>query len=96
MSWNIGNNRNLFLKIKSKQGLYLVLTTPKTSREKLTLTVVEMQHLSDIEKNKSKKEISCLKHTKCNGRRKVCVNFQTDTDKLNFVMYRYRNSLYQR
>ena len=28
------------------------------------------------------------------GRRKVCVNFQTDTVKLNIVLYRYRNNLY--
>ena len=34
MSWNIGGNRNLFLKLKSKLGLYhVVLTTPKTSPE---------------------------------------------------------------
>ena len=95
MSWNIGDNRNLFLKLKSKLGLYhVVLTTPKTSPEKLTLTVVEMQQLPDIEKPVSEKEISCLKWTKNNGRRKVCVNFQTDTDKLNIVVYRYRNNLY--
>ena len=44
MSWNIGDNRKRFLKLKSKLGLYLVvLTTAKTSPEKLTLTVVEMQ-----------------------------------------------------
>ena len=95
MSWNIGDNRNLFLKLKSKLGLYHVVhTTPKTSPEKLTLTVVEMQQLPDIEKIDSKKEKSCLKWTKYNGRRKVCVNFQTDTDKLNIVVYRYRNILY--
>ena len=29
-----------------------------------------------------------------NARRKVCVNFQTDTDKLNIVVYRYRNNLH--
>ena len=93
MSWNIGDNRNLFLKLKSKLGLYhVVLTTPKTSPEKLTLTVVEMQRLPNIENPDSKGEISCLKKTKDNGRRKVCVNFQTDTDKLNIVVYRYRNS----
>ena len=52
MSWNIGDNRNLFLKLKSKLRLYrVVLTTPKTSHEKLTLTVVELQQLPDIEKN---------------------------------------------
>ena len=94
MSWNIGDNRNLFLKLKSKLGLYhVVLTTPKSSPEKLTLTVVEMQQLPDIEKTDSEKEISCLKWTIHNGRRKVCVNFQTDTDKLNIVVYRYRNNL---
>ena len=95
MSWNIGDNRNLFLKLKSKLGLYhVVLTTPKTSPEKLTLTVVEMQQLPNIEKTDSKEEISCLKWTIYNGRRKVCVNFQTDTDKLRIVVYRYRNNFY--
>ena len=95
MSWNIGDNRNLFLKLKSKLGLYhVVLTTSKTSLEQLTLTVVEMQQLPDIGKTDSKEEISCLKWTKCNGRIKVCMNFQRDTDKLNIVVYRYRNNLY--
>ena len=95
MSWNIGDNRNLFLKLKSKLRLYhVVLTTPKTSPEKLTLTVVEMQQLPDIEKTDSKEQISCLKWTIYNGRRKICVNFQTDTDKLNIVVYRYQNSFY--
>ena len=64
MSWNIGDNRNFFLKLKSNLGLYhVVLTTPKTSPEKLTLTVVEMQQLPEIEKTDSKEEISCLKWT---------------------------------
>ena len=95
MSWNIGDNRNVFLKLKSKLGLYhVVLTTPKTSPEKLTLTVVEMQQLSEIEKTDSKNEISWLKWTIYNGGKKVYVNFQTDTDKLNIVEHRYRNSLY--
>ena len=94
MSWNIGDNRNLVLKLISKLGLHhVVLTTPKTSPEKLTLTVVEMQQLPYIEKTDSKEEISCLKWTIYNGR-KVFVNFQTDTDKLNIAVYRYRNNLY--
>ena len=89
MSWNIGDNRNLFLKLKSKLGLYhVVLTTPKTSPEKLTLTVVEMQQLSDLEKTDSKEEKSRLNWTIYNGRRKLCVTLQTDTDKLNIVVYR--------
>ena len=95
MSWNIGDNRNLFLKLKSKLRLYhVVLTNPKTSPEKFTPTVVEMQQLPDIEKTDSKEEVSCLKWTIYNGRRKVSVNFQTDTDKLNIVVHRYRNNLY--
>ena len=64
MSWNSGDNRNLFLKLKSKLGLYhVVLTTPKTSPEELTLTIVEMQQLPDVEKTDSNEEISCLKWT---------------------------------
>ena len=73
MSWNIGDNRKRFLKLKSKKGLYhFVLTTSKNSPEKLTLTVVEMQQLPHIERTDSKEEISCLKWTIYNGRRKVC------------------------
>ena len=94
MSWNIGPNRKLFLKLKSKLGLYhVVLATPKTSPESVTLTVVEMQQLPDLEETDSNEEISCLKWTINNGRRKVCLNFQTDTDKLYIVVYRYRNKL---
>ena len=97
MSWNIGDNRNLFLKLKSQLGFYnVVLRTPKTFPfpEKTTLTVVEIQLLPDFENNDPKNEISCLKWTIYNGRRKRCVNFQTETDKLNIVVYRYQNSLY--
>ena len=95
MSWNIGENRNLFLKLKSKLGLYhVLLTTPKTSPEKIILTLVEMQQLPETEKVDSKNEISCLKWTIYNGRRKVCISFKTDMDKLNIVVYRYRNNTY--
>ena len=88
--------RNLFLKLISKLGLYqVVLTTPKTSPEKITLTLVEMQQLLEIEKVDSRKEISCLKKwTKYDGRRKVCISFKTDMDNLNIVVYRYRNNTY--
>ena len=95
MSWNIGENRNLFLKLKSKLGLYhVVLTTPKTSPKKITLTLVEMQQLPEIEKVDSKSEISCLKWTLYNGRRKVCISFKTVMDNFNIVVYRYRNNTY--
>ena len=53
-----------------------------------------MEQLQDIEKTVSEEEISRLKWKKFNGRRNVCVDFQTATDTLNIVVYRYRNSLY--
>ena len=94
MSWNIGDNRNLFLKLKTKLGLYHVELKSKDSPKKSTLTLVETQQLPDNEKSDSKDEIYCLKWTIYNGRRKVCINFQTDTDKVNIVVYRYRNNTY--
>ena len=94
MSWNIGDNRNLFLKLKTKLGLYHVELRSKDSPEKITRTLVENQQLPDIKKVGSKDGISCLKWTIYNGRRKVCINFQTDTDKVNIVVYRYRNCTY--
>ena len=92
MSWNIGDNRNLFLKLKTRLGLSHVEPKSKDSPKKITLTLVETQQLPDIEKSDSKDEISCLKWTIYNGRRNECINFQTDTDKVNIVVYRYRNS----
>ena len=94
MSWNNGDNRNLFLKLKTKLGLYHVELRSKESPKKITLTLVETRQLPDIEKNDSKDEISCLKWTIYNSRRKVCINFQTDTNTVNIVMYRYRNNTY--
>ena len=38
--------------------------------------------------------MSRLKWTIYNGRRKICVGFQTDTDKVDIVVYRYRNNTY--
>ena len=56
-NWNIGDKRNLLLKLKSKFGLYhVVLITPKTYPEKLTLAVVEMQQLPEIEKTDFEKK----------------------------------------
>ena len=94
MSWNIGDNRKLFLKLKTKLGLYHVELKSKDSPEKITLTLVETQQLPDNENVDSKDERSCLKWSIYNGRRKVCINFQTDTDKVNIVVYRYRNNTY--
>ena len=55
MTWNVGDNRELFLKLKLELGLYyVVLTAPKTSLEKLKRTVFEMHRLPDKEKTDSK------------------------------------------
>ena len=94
MSWNIGDNRNLFLKLTTRLGLYHDELKRKDSSKKITLTLVETQQLPDIEKVDSTDEISCLKWTIYNGGTKVCINFQTHRDKVNIVVYRYRNSTY--
>ena len=109
MSWNLGDNRNFFPNPKAKLGLHHVVSTTRNislavvafqlqlvlvSVKELTLTVVEKQQLPDIETTDLKEEMSCLKWTIINGRMKVCVNFHTDTDNLNIVVYCYQNSLY--
>ena len=60
----------------------------------MKLTLVETQQLPDIEKVDSRHEISCLNRTIYNGTRKICINFQTESGKVNFVVYRYRNNTY--
>ena len=77
-------------------GLYLFepRSKPKDSPGKPTLNLVETQQWPHIEKVDSKDEISCLKWTIYNGRRKVCIKFQTDADQVNNVVYRYRNDTY--
>ena len=91
--WNIGEDRKLFLNVKSKLRLHQdVLTTTKTSAEKNTLALVEMQQSPEIEKVDSKNEILCLKWAIYNGERKVSLSFETDMDKLNVVVHRYRNN----
>ena len=59
MSWNIGDNRNLFLKLKTKLGLYPIELKSEDSPGKNTLTLVETQQLPDIENVDSKDEIFC-------------------------------------
>ena len=95
MTWNIGDNRTLFLEQKTKLGLcHVQLRNPKDSPEKITLFLVETQHLPDFEEADSKDGISCLKWSIYNGRRNVWNNFQTDTDKVSIVVYRHWNNTY--
>ena len=63
MSWNVGDNIKLFLKLKTKLGLFYVELKSKYSPEKITLTLVETQQLPDIENSDSRDEISCLEWT---------------------------------
>ena len=57
MSWNIGDNKNLFLKLKTKVGLYHVELRSIDFPEKITLTLLETQQLPDIEDGDSKDEV---------------------------------------
>ena len=56
--------------------------------------MVESQKLANNEDSEPEDKVFCRNSIFYNDRRKVCVNFKTDTDKLNIVMYRYRNNLY--
>ena len=51
-----------------------------------------MQQLLELEQCED--EISCLKWAIYNSRRKIFVRFQTDTDKVDIVVYRYHNNTY--
>lgn len=94
MSWNIGENRNLCLSLRTKLGLHHVMLSSSKGPKKINLTVVEMQQLPEVKKNASEKDISCLKWVIYNGRRKICLSFQTDTDSIEVTVYRYRNNNY--
>ena len=65
MSWNIIDNRNLFLKPETKLGQDHVelRSKPEDSPKNITLTLVETQQLPDNEMADSKHEISCSKCT---------------------------------
>ena len=56
MIWNIEDAGNLFFKLESKLGFYLVVPTkPRKTAERITLSFVEMQQLTDSEKIHSKR-----------------------------------------
>ena len=94
MSWKFRDNKNLFLKLKSKMGFYHSVSTTQKPPKKLTLNAFEMPQSPDIEQIESKEEISCINWTKDNGRRNECAKHNTDTDNLKIVGYRYRRNLY--
>ena len=81
MSWNIGDNRNHFLKLKSLESelgfFMLYLEKSKLFSKKPTLTPVEIRQLPDIEMTDATEKISCLKWATYNGWREVKVNYWT-------------------
>ena len=95
MSCNIAENRNFFLKLKPKLGLYhVVLATTQNSVEKISMTVVEVQQMPKSEKIDCRIAIACPNCTIYNGRRKMCMKYKTNSDKLNGAINHYRNSIY--
>ena len=94
--WEHWRKKKLSSQVKKRNlGLsHVALTTPKISPEELTLTVAELQQLPNNEEADSTEKHSSLNWTIYNCIKKICVNVKTDTDKLNIVVYRYRNSLY--
>ena len=96
MSWNIGDNRNVFLKLRRKLGLYhVLLASSEQTPKKVSLTIVEMQQLPEVRKFDSENEISCLRWIIFNGRKKF-VFCKTDTDYVGIMEYRYRNNMYMK
>ena len=97
MSWNIGDNRNVFLKLRTKLGLYhVLLTSSEQTPKNVNLTIVVMQQLPEVGKFDSENEISCLRWIIFNGRRKVCVFCKTDTDYAGITVYRYRYNMFMK
>ena len=72
----------------------MVFTTPKSSSDKLILTVIEVQQFLRNSKSDSKDGFLFVKWAMYNVRRKVCVHFKTYTDHFKITPYRYRNKLY--
>ena len=58
MIWNPGDNRNLFLKLKTKLGLYHdEFRKPKDYPKKITIPIlVENQQMPDVQKLDSKED----------------------------------------
>ena len=95
MSWNIGDDRNAFPKLRTKLGLYhVLLTSSEQTPKKVNLTIVEIQQLPGVGKFDSENEISRLRWIIFNGRRIICVFCKTDTEYVGITVYRYRNNMY--
>ena len=97
MSWNIGDNRNVFLKLRTKFGLYhVLLTSSEQTPKKVNVAIVEMQQLPEVGKFDSEIEIFCLRWIIFNGKLKICVFYKSDTDYVAITVYRYRNNMYMK
>ena len=97
MSWNIGDNRNVFLNLRTKLGFYhLLLTSSEQTPKKVSLTLVGMQQLPEVGYFDSEKELSCLSWIIFNGRIEVCVFCKTNTEYVGITVYRYHYNMYKK
>ena len=97
LSLNIGDNRNVFLKLVTTLGLYhVLLASSEQAPKKVSLTIVEMQQSPEVGKFESENEICCLRWIIFNGRRKLCVFCKTDTDYVGNTVYRYRKNMFMK
>ena len=65
MSWNIGFSRKLILKLHSKLGLFYIVLEEKS--QKISLTILELQNLINMQKLDVVLQISHFEWTLHNG-----------------------------
>ena len=94
MSWNIGDRRNLILKLKKKSDSVKLYRQKQETRPKKYTNSSTNARIARFWNDWVGEEIFCLKLTIYNGRRKLCVSHQIELNKLNIVVYRYQNNVY--
>ena len=86
--------KNLFLELESNLGLYhVVLISPKAPPKNSHSLFPKCNNYQSF-KRLIRKTFLCPKWQIPKGRRKLWVNFKTETEKLRFFVFRYRIDLY--
>ena len=86
MSWNISFSRNLLLKLHNKLGLFHIVLEEKS--QKIPLTIIEYQNLTNLQNLDVDSQISHFEWTLHNGRRKIHIGYRSVTKKIDLVEYR--------